>query len=666
MDEGYTIQEWNAGVNAAVKLFRNIWQPRPKIKISEYAAKRRVLPSNTPFPGLWSNDRTPYLIEPMDNMSPMISVQHTVIVKGAQLGFTAAAENVVVYWMDVYPSEILFVSATEELLKKWATKRLEPAIDSCGVRHKIFAQTDNKNSRRTGDRIFSKEFVGGTLDMASAQAASALRSDSKRILVRDEIDGAPQLLKTGEGDWLKVSYVRTNAWGNRRKVLDFSTPTTYEESAIWPEYEDGDQRRFFIPCPFCGKEQTLEIGGTGTKGGLMWETTKGHLSEVYYKCDFCGDVFRNFHKGEFLKKGIWMPTRKINTPEKRTYQISSLYSPVGMLSWEELIKEYIAAENDPEAMRSFTNLYLGMPYRDEGTKPPIDKVYELRGNYKSGTVPNGVLFLTCAIDVQLGSEKDTKRPPRLEMEVCGHGIGYRTWSILYKIFTGSVFDIHGGAWEELTDFVMSGGLKFMRNDGLSFIPVISFIDARDGKISDVVFDYASRYDGIYPSMGSTEMKATKQGKKISDLLDMPKRGDNDKLRLHDREGVNYVVFASNWYKRILYRSLKIQRQEGDIQKARFCDFPSDYPDKWFEMLIAEEMRADQSFWKPSNRPNEALDLRVMNMAAGELWLALEVQRVRNRAMKINKMTREQANFIKSRHILDNYVKATARKTIKSA
>ena len=146
--------------------------PPPHL-ISAYVEGHRVLPPNTPFPGFWENSRTPYLVEIMDNMSPYSPTIITTVMKGAQLGVTAAAENVMGYWMDANPSEILYVSATDGLLEKWATKRLEPLIDSIGMRPKISVQVDiNAKSRRTGDKMYSKAYVGGNLDMASAQSAS--------------------------------------------------------------------------------------------------------------------------------------------------------------------------------------------------------------------------------------------------------------------------------------------------------------------------------------------------------------------------------------------------------------------------------------------------------------------------------------------------------------
>jgi len=36
--------------------------------------------------------------------------------KGAQIGMTAAAECIVAYYMDAAPTEILYISATQDLL----------------------------------------------------------------------------------------------------------------------------------------------------------------------------------------------------------------------------------------------------------------------------------------------------------------------------------------------------------------------------------------------------------------------------------------------------------------------------------------------------------------------------------------------------------------------
>lgn len=238
-------------------------------------------------------------------MSPYSPIRHLAIMKGAQLGYTAGpCENAIAYWMDENPAPILVMSATEELLLEWAGIRIEPLIDSCGFRDKIHTQTDNAKSRRSGDNTKFKEFRGGFLSLASAQSPGKMRNKSVRILIRDEIDGAPKYLKTGEGNWLDVSAARTDAWDYRKKILDISTPKMAHDSNISDAFELGDQRKYQIKCPHCGTEQFLEFGNEKSKHGLKGVfDSDGRVIDAYYSCkkEECTKWILNHHKTEFLK-----------------------------------------------------------------------------------------------------------------------------------------------------------------------------------------------------------------------------------------------------------------------------------------------------------------------------------------------------------------------------
>jgi len=634
--------------------FEKYWADRPTITISEYAEKRRTLPAGTPFPGPWRNDLTPYLIEIMDAMSPHSDIQRVVVAKGAQLGLTACAENIIAYYMDASPAEVLFVSATEGLLRKWATKRLEPLIDSCGIRPKIGPQAKLKQRRRTGDLVFSKEYLGGTLDMVSAQAAAMLRADSKRILIRDEIDGAPATLRSGEGNWLDVSYVRTNAWGNRRKVFDSSTPTTFDESSIWPEYESGDCRKYYVPCPHCGAFQVLVWDGGKDGPGIKWKLDGTQIVDVWYRCEHCGEAIRNFHKGSMLRLGEWRPTAVSESPTLRSYHISTLYSPIGMVSWEELVSAFLRAEKTPDGMRSFVNLYLGEPFREVGQRPPLSKVKELRSGYQSKTVPSDeILFLTMAVDVQTGSRRDPEgNPERLEVEVCAHGAGYRSWSIDWFQILGGVRDPFGGAWAELNELARDGGLNYLRGDGRKFGPVCTLLDSGDGTNLGTVYQFAAGWRNTYACAGVDLLKRKQDSQGALQLDEMTSK-NFDRYRITRQRGDTPVVLIStNYYKLVLYNSLKIPFRPASVQQAPgFCAFPQNYPDHYFEMLVAEERRSDGSFYCPSGRRNEALDLRVYNLAARDLFIDTKIQELREVAKKRG-ANPAQLQAIRSRQVLD--------------
>ena len=620
---------------------------RPPSTVSGYVEDLRVLPPSTPFPGLWQNIRTPYAVEIMDNMSPFSPVINTDCMKGAQLGLTAAAENVVAYWMDANPAEVLYVSATEDLLLKWATKRLDPLIDSCGFRHKIHAQNDaSAKTRRSGDRTFSKEYVGGALDMASAQSASSLRSDSKRILILDEIDGAPRLLRTGEGEWIDVAEGRTNAWGARKKILAFSTPTLYETSVVHERYLLGDQRNFMVPCPHCGKRQPLEFGDEKGNHGLRPDKEAGRLVNVYYLCQFCHDAIFNYHKGGMLQSGVWDPTSETYTPTRRSYYINSIYSPVGMMSWMELYDKYEKALDKPDGMRSFTNLYMGLPYRETGKRPKLENVIELKGAYFRGTIPDGVLFLTLGVDVQRGSKRDKLNPPRLELEILGHGMGYRTWSIDYKVFDGPTDDPMGGAWSRMQEWAESGGLMFSHRDGTEMAPSLIFIDSGDGVYADTVYRFCAGWQATYPSKGFQALKKRK-GEKGDELS-----SDTFKRFRAQKVGADVTLYeiSTNYYKSLLYRNLKLEREDAEVQRPGFCDFPVDYTEDYFKGLTIESKWDDGSFHCPTGARNEPTDCRTYAMCAADVYLDARVTEIRE-AMKQNGASPAQLRQVNSMTVL---------------
>jgi phage terminase large subunit GpA-like protein len=650
----------------------------PHKLISEYVEERRVLPNSSPFPGRWRNSRTPYLVEIMDNMSIRSDVQQQAVMKGAQIGLTAAAENVCLYWMDLVPTKIMYMSATQDLLKKWMVTRLDPAIDSVGMRHKI-AQQGRTNGhmgkdRRSGDTIYQKEFVGGALTLASANSAPSMRSDSVRILIRDEVDGAPGQLATGEGSWVDVSFARTRAYGNRRKVMDFSTPGTDETSVIKKRFERGDKRYFFVQCPYCKKYMALTFGSEQASHGMRGESQAGELVDVYYLCEYCREPIRDHQKQVLLETGYWEPSTRAQEKNFRSYHISSLYSPAGMMSFVDIWREYLKSIDDPlDGPRVFQTLTLGEPYKEQGQKPEVNDVIELRNtSYQAGEVPDGVLFLTCGIDVQRGSSSkdEAKReanPARLELEVCGHGAGFKTWSIFYRRFEGPVSDTSGGAWAALAEFVAAGGFEFYRRVDRRPFPVqLTLVDSGDGELTSVVYEFCATWDNTFPSKGYQWIRRAKSNAASLDYDDVM---DALNARKYKRSSVGtsqIVLFtiSTNYYKNHTYRNLNATKRrlgnDDEWQNAGATQFPRDYSDEYFKMLTAESKKIDGSFTCGNGVRNEALDCRVLNLCACDIYLDNLVLKLRDEA-KRRKAKAHQVEAIRHKQVLEYLDSQVSRK-----
>jgi phage terminase large subunit GpA-like protein len=612
----------------------------PKTLISEYA-ERRIMPPASPQPGPWLNSFTPYLVEPMDNMSPSSPIQREIILKSAQGGWTAMAENVLCFYMGELPADVLLMSAGDDVLERWATRRLEPAIDSFGIRDHLRIETANMKSRRSGDKVFSKDYHGCRLDMASSRSASKMRATDKRVLIRDEIDGVSAKLSTGEGYWLDVSWARTKFWGARRKVMDFGTPTTYDKSEIWKAYLMGDQRKFLVACPMCGTMQELEFGNEASQHGLKPVREAGELVDAVYICPHCRDAIYDHQKPELLSSGHWEPTTRTSNRFWRSRHWSSLYSPV--MSFLELWQEYEEAMEKPDGMRSFTNLNLGLPFKETGTRLSATRLISLKSNYPRGTVPDGVLYTTVGVDVQQGSQKDDKNPPRLELEILGHGKGYRTWSIEYMRIEGAIDNAFEGAWAKLYEIGKERGLSFERKDGTLFTPRRIFIDS--GFRAPTVYQFVERWRATYSCKG--------MGENYKDETDTKDKRTRDSDRRYKKgkgaDGEPLFIVATNEYKRIMRAALKVQRRETGEQSPMFCEFPMDYENNYFKMLNAPELLEDGSF-DSMGRRDEAAACRVYAMAAGESWLGDYLEEVRETYRKKGRSEAE-CKAIRKEHIL---------------
>jgi len=456
---------------------------------------------------------------------------------------------------------------------------------------------------------------------------------NSRLIILDEVDGVKEQTTSGEGSYIDILRGHSMSWGARRKFAAFSSPTTYEASAIWKMYDEYDCRKFLVPCPICGRHLELKDTGEQLNYGLKAETKAGEIIDVYYLCEYCGEPIRNKDKMIFysdnprcrkdpskkIEPAHWHPTKKIPDPYSRSYSINALYSPVGALTFRDVYEAKQKAEAEgPDAMRSYVNIYMGLPYKDSGSRPKLDSVIELRGEYKSGTVPKDVLFLVMAIDVQRGSAKDEKNPPRLELEIMGVAAGRRSYSILYKSIEGATDDPFSGAWAELEEWAQSGGMSFVRDDGIQMPVNIIGIDSGDQ--ADTVYRVCEQWRSAYPIKGFGTIIANEKKREKGDLPGGIKRYRAVKFGSSD---THVLEINTSYYKSQIYTRLKIPRQPTEPQKFGHCSFPRDYPDEYFAMLTGEEKRVDGSFHQIRSRV-EALDCRVYCSALEDFFLEAQV------------------------------------------
>src|ERR1039457_3844232 len=209
-------------------------RPGPPLTLSQWAERIRGLSlRGSAEPGPWRTDRTPYLREIMDCLSPSSPVERTVFMKGAQIGGTEAGNNWIGYVIHQAPGPMMAVQPTVEMAKRNSKQRLDPLIEESEVLRELVS---DPRSRDSGNTILSKEFPGGVLVMTGANSAVGLRSMAARYLFLDEVDGYPGDVE-GEGDPVNLATARTRTFA-RRKIFMCSTPKITGSSRIEAAFEE--------------------------------------------------------------------------------------------------------------------------------------------------------------------------------------------------------------------------------------------------------------------------------------------------------------------------------------------------------------------------------------------------------------------------------------------
>ena len=391
-------------------------RPDSRLTVSEWADKNRMLTTrSSPEPGPWRTSRTPYLRAVMDALSPGDPAEIVVLMSGSQVGKTETGNNWIGYSIHMAPGPMMAVQPTTDMAKRNSKQRIAPLIEDCPA---LRGRVKEARSRDSGNTVLAKEFPGGILVMVGANSAKGLRSMPARYLFLDEVDTYPGDVD-GEGEPCDLAIARTTNFP-RRKIFITSTPVISGRSRIERYFGQSDQNHFFLPCPYCHEMQTLKPEN--------FRYPKQNPKEAYFICEFCNEHIQNHQKNWMLPRGEWRSQATTETDGLiRGFYLPSFYAPVGWLSWAQIAKKHLQAENDPEKLQVYHNLILGLPWADQGEVPDEARLYERRESYPIGHVPEGGLVLTAGVDVQL---------KRLEVEVVAWGRNRASWSVDYRVLEG--------------------------------------------------------------------------------------------------------------------------------------------------------------------------------------------------------------------------------------
>lgn len=561
-------------INSLVIGIQNGFRPDPRLTVSEWSDKYRILTSEASAEaGLWRTARTPYLREIMDEMSPTSPTTQVKVIKGTQLGFSSIADNMAMCYLDFYPCPILYILPTETLAKGTSKRRLTPSLRAIP---RLAKKIIGGKSKDDIGETYSKAVAGGNLTLGWSQSTASFRSFSARVVILDDVDGFGSF---GEGDVMELGKARADAFANKKIYIN-STPTVEGRSNISTEYEDSDQREYDMPCPECNvlfpyhwdfMQYTLDA-----KGALN--------GDVMCACPHCGTLIPEYKKTEMMSKGVWQPRNKGHI--HRGYKLGSLYSPKGWLSWNEIAIEFVKAhklllKGDDRLMQVWVNTRDARAWKAKLEGVDITNAHDRVESY-SAQVPDEVMIITMGVDTQ---------DDRFEIEVIGHGRNGETWSIDYKVIAGDPQFIET---QSLLDAYLFQ--TFTRHDGTTMKASGIGIDT-GGHRTKVMYTYckARANQKVFALKGSSVANAPVTNKTISNMV---------------ANELTLFSIGTSLIKDDFYANLAITEQGNN-----FCHFPNNpvYNDKYFKMLTAEKRDEKGKYIKVRVR-NEAIDCRVYGIA----------------------------------------------------
>lgn len=435
-------------------------KPPEKLSVSQAAAKYRYLYNPGSYIGYWANKKTPYLVEPMDELQSM-EFTGMIFAGPARTGKSDMLFNWITHTALCDPADMIVYHMTEAVGREWSKGDLAKML-----RHsKLVAECLIPG--RQNDNVHDKYFKSGMKLLIKWPSITELSGKTiPRVWLQDydrmdddiEKEGPPFDLARKRTESFKRFGMTVAESSPGREVLDAKwiakTPNEAPPTkGILQLYNRGDRRRWNWRCPFCKETFEPDFNLLNYPASEdLWEASE----QVTLRCPQCQlDIEPSFKDelnqgGRWVKEGmLWLPDGTMAGKPVRT-DIASFWlkGPAAVFQdWSKIVYSYLQAKEAFEAngdegpLKKTVNTDQGHPYTPmaiQSSRLP-EELKARRENWGSSkelpTVPAGVRFLVATIDVQIKS---------FVVQVHGVGEGGDIWFIdMFKIRKSDRIDEDG-------------------------------------------------------------------------------------------------------------------------------------------------------------------------------------------------------------------------------
>lgn len=565
------------GVIRALRVSTNMLRPPPDLKPSQWSEQNVRIPIGNAIPGLIRFDNAPYQREPLD-MTAEPSCHRITLKWGAQTGKTMVGLCAQAYRIGQNPTSQIMCQPSQGDLATWLETKFTPLVEANPTLQDLIAKPrgrDGVNNQRM------KSYPGGFMMFSWSGSPKTMRGRSAPFIVADETDGYD---RTSEGHPVSLLWQRAATFGDLRTLLEISTPSIKGASWIDDAFEQGDQRRFHVPCPHCDERQHLQWSG------VTWTKSDDgeHLPEsARYACQACGALWSDGERIAAIRRGEWVAARPFRG--HASYHLNELYSCFRKLA--DVVQSFLdkKAAND---LQTFVNVSLAECWEEKGEQADSTGLMTRVEKYRA-PVPAGALVLTAGIDMQTD---------RLEVELVGWGLGEESFNVDYAVLWGD--PLEPDVWQDLDDYLA----QTWQHETGAQLPIASACLDTGGTsgYTQAAYDYAKGKQGRRlfaikgvggwgrPVVSAPSRKKTGRGQRNVDLFTI---------------GVDEA-------KLIVFRRLNISEPGPG-----YCHFPDTRDAEYFAQLTAEKLvtKKIKGFpvrdWHQTRPRNEALDCRVYALAA---------------------------------------------------
>jgi Bacteriophage tail assembly protein len=416
--------------------------PPQQLLISEWAEGRLNIPGETGTrrEGLLSWAGFEYLIEPLDKLHQDDPARTVAFLGSAQIAKTTVGVVATLYYSTVLARPWGVALPTGDEALKYNRTKWQPIVDATPeLRRRIRPVTSRDEQGSTNTY---KRFPGGYGQFFGTQTAKPLQMVTFCLVVKEETPNWSASVGD-RGDPHEQIAMRQLQWELAgAKTFHNATPGLkrrredgeegFTGCPITADFELGDQRRLYLPCPHCADKP----------GGVLLRLDRERMEGLgfgetpHFNCPGCGGEIDHRHKSAMVAachphrepangvRGGWLPTfasARADNPapdwfveaaeferwrardlegRQPSYQAWQVVSDA--VDWNYIAGKVRAAEaaGDEAAMIALFQQVYGEAYEITVQQADVEKLLERRqSKLIKGVVPEGFEILTGAVDL---------------------------------------------------------------------------------------------------------------------------------------------------------------------------------------------------------------------------------------------------------------------------